>query len=85
MTIPILTATTVMRPEEPFTSEEELALRGFLAGYSGLTLDAHSLDLRQYATWCTEHQIQIFGARRADKWATQRASILADGPGMFGR
>ncbi len=66
MTIPIPTATTVMRPEEPFTSEEELALRGFLAGYSGLTLDAYSLDLRQYATWCTEHQIQIFGARRAD-------------------
>ena len=49
-----------------FSPEEELALVGFLAGYSGLTRDAYALDLRQYVAWCTERDITLFGARRAD-------------------
>ena len=49
-----------------FTPKEELALGGFLAGYNGLTHEAYALDLRQYVTWCTEHRIALFGARRAD-------------------
>jgi hypothetical protein len=32
-----------------FTNTERLALAGFLAGYSGLTRQAHELDLRQFA------------------------------------
>ena len=39
---------------------------GFLAGYSGLTREAYALDLRQYVTWCTEHGLRLFGARRSD-------------------
>jgi site-specific recombinase XerD len=49
-----------------FTAEEELALAGFLAGYSGLTREAYSLDLRQYVAWCTEQRVSVSGARRAD-------------------
>src|SRR6516165_3429943 len=49
-----------------FTAEEELALAGFLAGYSGLTREAYTLDLRQYVSWCTEHRVSVFGARRSD-------------------
>ena len=49
-----------------FTTEEETALVGFLAGYSGLTRDAYALDLRQYVGWCAERQVTLFGARRAD-------------------
>ena len=49
-----------------FTTEEEVALAGFLAGYSGLTREAYQLDLRQYVQWCAEHQLSLFGARRAD-------------------
>ena len=45
---------------------EELALVGFLAGYSGLTHDAYALDLRQDVAWCTERDIALFGPRRAD-------------------
>jgi site-specific recombinase XerD len=52
--------------EELFTSTEETALAGFLAGYSGLTLEAYRLDLRQYVAWCTERSVTLFGARRAD-------------------
>ena len=52
--------------EEVFTPAEELALGGFLAGYSGLTREAYALDLRQWAAWCTERSVALFGARRAD-------------------
>ena len=49
-----------------FTSPERVALTGFLAGYSGLTREAYALDLRQFATWCTERHLALFCARRAD-------------------
>jgi site-specific recombinase XerD len=49
-----------------FTNTERLALAGFLAGYSGLTRQAYELDLRQYASWCQQHQLRLFAARRAD-------------------
>jgi integrase/recombinase XerD len=51
---------------ELFTTEEQVALIGFLAGYGGLTREAYQLDLRQYVHWCAEHQISLFCARRAD-------------------
>jgi integrase/recombinase XerD len=49
-----------------FTNAERPALAGFLAGYSGLTREAYELDLRQYASWCQQHQLRLFAARRAD-------------------
>jgi integrase/recombinase XerD len=52
--------------EPVFTSQEQLALAGFLAGYTGLTREAYALDLRQYATWCHQRHIRLFEARRAD-------------------
>jgi integrase/recombinase XerD len=58
---------TALVPVAPvFTNTERLALAGFLAGCSGLTRQACELDLRQFASWCQEHQIQLFGARRVD-------------------
>jgi site-specific recombinase XerD len=65
MTVLAVATTTIAR-DELFTPEEEGALAGFLAGYSGLTREAYALDLRQYVAWCTEHAITLFGARRAD-------------------
>jgi integrase/recombinase XerD len=50
--------------EEVFSDPEALALGGFLAGYSGLTREAYALDLRQYATWCTDLRLRLFDARR---------------------
>jgi site-specific recombinase XerD len=49
-----------------FTNTERLALAGFLAGYSGLTREAYELDLRQYESWCHQHHLRLFQARRAD-------------------
>ena len=49
-----------------FTEPERLAVAGFLAGYTGLTREAYALDLRQYASWCQQHHLRLFQARRAD-------------------
>ncbi len=58
--------TAVEVRDEVFTTEEAQALIGFLAGYGGLTRDAYELDQRQWVQWCTERQVVLFGARRAD-------------------
>ncbi len=52
------TTTIVAVRDEVFTTQEQIALGGFLAGYSGLTRDAYALDLRQYVAWCTEHAVE---------------------------
>ena len=58
---------TALVPVAPvFTNAERLALAGFLAGYTGLTRQAYELDLRQLASWCQQHQLRLFAARRAD-------------------
>jgi site-specific recombinase XerD len=62
--VPVTTAVSVRA--EVFTTEEEQALAGFLAGYRGLTREAYSLDLRQWVQWCAERQLALFGARRAN-------------------
>jgi hypothetical protein len=58
---------TALVPTAPvITNMERLALAGFLAGYSGLTRQAYELDLRQFASWCQQHQLRLFQARCAD-------------------
>ena len=52
--------------ETLFTDAERTALAGFLAGYSGLTRDAYTLDLRQFTCWCSQHGLHLFTAGRAD-------------------
>jgi hypothetical protein len=64
--VPISTSTVLATRDELFSTNEQLALAGFLAAYSGLTRDAYTLDLRHYVAWCTEHRLAVFGARRAD-------------------
>ena len=53
------------RDDDLFTNPEALALTGFLAGYSGLTRDAYSLDLRLYTEWVTTAGMRPFDVRRA--------------------
>jgi hypothetical protein len=65
------TPSAALVPAAPvFTNTERLALGGYLAGYSGLTRQAYELDLRQYASWCQQHHLRLFGARRADITST---------------
>ena len=60
------TSTAVATVEPVFTKPEQLTLAGFLAGYTGLTREAYALELRQFASWCQQHHIGLFQARRAD-------------------
>ena len=61
------TSSAALVPIMPvFTNTERLALAGFLAGYSGLTREAYELDLRQFTSWCQQHHLRLFQARRAD-------------------
>ena len=61
-----MTTSAALVPAAPvFTSTERLALAGFLAGYSGLTRQAYELDLRQYTSWCHQHNLRLFQSRRA--------------------
>ena len=52
------TSTTALVPVQPaFSNAERLALAGFLAGYRGLTREAYTLDLRQFASWCRSRSL----------------------------
>jgi integrase/recombinase XerD len=42
----------------------QLAIGGFLAGYSGNTRQAYQQDLRCYITWCWNNDLGVFGVRR---------------------
>jgi integrase/recombinase XerD len=67
MTTTTAPASTAIAVTEPvFSTQEQLALPGFPAGYTGLTREAYALDLRQYAAWCQLHHLRLFQARRAD-------------------
>jgi hypothetical protein len=66
-TAPTTTTGVLVPVADPlFTSGERQGLAGFLAGYSGLTRDAYTLDLRQYTSWCATHGLHVFDAKRAD-------------------
>jgi hypothetical protein len=52
--------------EPVFTNPERVALAGFLAGYTGLTREAYSLDLRQFAARCQQHHLRLFQVRPRD-------------------
>jgi site-specific recombinase XerD len=67
MTTTASSPSTVIAVAEPvFTGPEQLALAGFLAGYTGLTREAYALDLRQFTGWCQQRHLRLFQARRAD-------------------
>jgi site-specific recombinase XerD len=59
-------STAVATIQPAFTESERLALAGFLAGYRGLTREAYTLDLRQFAAWCRARSLPLFSVRRAD-------------------
>ena len=62
-----LTTTAVERYQPPIlTDVEQTALLGVLAGYRGFTREAYALDLRQFTTWCWQHNKRLFDVHRVD-------------------
>ncbi len=56
--------TTIVKPTAPLFDEARLAIAGFLARYSGATRASYTTDLRQYFTWCAQHDLEVFAAKR---------------------
>ncbi len=44
--------------------EVDVALAGFLAGYSGNTRLAYQQDLRQFVSWCYDQELGLFAVQR---------------------
>ncbi len=42
----------------------QIALGGFLAGYSNNTFLAYQQDLRQFASWCNDQNLELFTVKR---------------------
>jgi site-specific recombinase XerD len=60
------TSTAIAVTEPVVSTQERLALAGFLVGYTGLTRESYTLDLRQFTAWCQLHHLRLFQARGAD-------------------
>ena len=55
---------TLVQPVPPLFDEARLAVAGFLARYSGATRTSYTTDLRQFFTWCAQHDLDVFAVRR---------------------
>jgi integrase/recombinase XerD len=63
--------TSIVIVVPPLFDEAKLAIAGFLARYSGPTRVSYACDLRQWFTWCADHSLAPFAARRGhlELWA----------------
>ena len=50
----------VLVDADPARRRVNRAIAGFLAGYTGTTLEAYRLDLRQWATWIDTAGLDMF-------------------------
>ncbi|HEV2070433.1 MAG TPA: hypothetical protein VGR26_11610 [Acidimicrobiales bacterium] len=63
------------------TKAEVKAAAGFLAGYSGRTREAYTLDLRQFYGWCDKHPQAARGDAHAHRALRPRAGGARPGAG----
>ena len=57
--------TSVVLYDPQATSPEIRTIAGFLAGYSGRTREAYTLDLRMFCRWCEERRLELLDLTRA--------------------
>ena len=68
------------------TSEEVKAAAGFLAGFSGRTREAYTLDLRQFIIWCDQHRLRLFDVTRTHiELYARELEDLGRAPATIGR
>ncbi len=60
----IESAASLALPSEDQAFEVQVALAGFLAGYSGNTRLAYQQDLRQFTSWCHSQGLGLLAVRR---------------------
>ena len=80
------TNTSVVLYDPQETSLEVKAIAGFLAGYSGRTREAYTLDLRMFYRWCDEHRLELFRATRTHiELYARELEELGRAPATIGR
>ena len=67
-------------------SEEVKAAAGFLAGFSGRTREAYTLDLRQFFSWCASHRLALLEVGRTHiELYARELEDLGRAPATIGR
>ena len=67
-------------------SEEVKAAAGFLAGFSGRTREAYTLDLRQFFSWCESHHLALLEVGRTHiELYARELEDLGRAPATIGR
>jgi len=54
----------IFRPDDPLVVSERLAVAAFLAGYSGGTRVSYTTDLRIFAEWCRDRDLNLLTVKR---------------------
>ncbi len=75
-------STTLVLRDDTSRFDLQVALGGFLAGYSGNTLLAYRQDLRQFVSWCDNQGVELFSVRRTHielfaRWLEHRGAARA--------
>ena len=55
----------LVQVEDPLGFIERGTIAGFLTGYTCNTLVSYTADLRVFAEWCTDDDVQLMDVRRA--------------------
>ena len=55
----------IVRPDNPLLISERVAVAAFLAGYSGGTRTSYTTDLRIFAGWCHDRELNLLNVKRA--------------------
>ncbi len=77
---------SVVLYEPTETSAEVVTVAGFLAGYSGPTREAYTLDLRQFIRWCDERRLGLFEVTRTHiELYARELEELGRAPATIGR
>ena len=58
-------AAEIVRYDDPLLVSERVAVAAFLAGYSGGTRTSYTTDLRIFAGWCHDHDLNLLTVKRA--------------------
>lgn len=78
------TSVVLYDPHE--TSTEVRTVAGFLAGYSGRTREAYTLDVRQFYRWCDDHRLGLFDVTRTHiELYARELEELGRAPATIGR
>jgi len=55
----------IVRYDDPLLVSERVAVAALLAGDSGGTRTSYATDLRNFAGWCHDHDLNLFNVKRA--------------------